>query len=67
MMNVPILCLVCLALLGWVVVLKAEIDGLKKRIRQLQYKLEHRLNAVKGEVEITKGRRLSASELRKGL
>lgn len=62
-MTVPILCLVCLALLGWVVVLKSTIDGLNDKIARLQKNLEQRLRDIYTSVEVTKARRLSKSEL----
>jgi hypothetical protein len=59
----PILCLVAFAFLLWVLVLKAEIQGLQKENRRLRNTLQDRLATYDKNVEIGKGKRLTRSEL----
>jgi len=62
-MTIPILCLVAFALLAWVVVLKAEVDGLKQENRKLKNALGDKLLNLSSGLEISQGRRLSSSEV----
>ncbi len=64
-MTEPILCLIILAFLGWVLVLKAEIQELKSASEKLKYALDRKLRHMKDEVEVSKGKQLSKSELQR--
>ncbi len=54
-MVVPVLCLVCLFFVGWILVLKMEIDGLKKELDRIKLLLKTKLGYVGKEVEIKQG------------
>ena len=49
-MGEPILCLVALAFLAWVVILKAESQGLKEDNRKLKELLSHHVKDIQSEV-----------------
>lgn len=56
-MVIPILCLVALSFLVWVILLKTEIQELKKENRKLRTKLELGVRKMTKDVEISKGKR----------
>lgn len=64
-MSEPILCLVCLCLLAWVVLLKLEVDELKRALRRLRDVLGSKLKIDSEAVGITGGRPMTQSELKK--
>jgi len=63
-MTVPILCVVCAFFVAWVVVLKAEIDGLKKENDRMKNLLSTRLHGLDKQVEVGKGMRLKGDQLK---
>jgi hypothetical protein len=62
-MIVPILCLIALFFLSWVIVLKAEIQGLKEDKRRMQAILDRNTSNMTRDVEAGGGRRLTGSEV----
>lgn len=62
-MSTPILCLVALLLVVWILLLRSENNALKKQNQTLQREMRERLNRATGGVEVTQGRRLTASEV----
>ena len=57
-MEEPILCLVAFILLTWVVVLKAEIQGMKQENRKLREALSRYVKDVESEVMVSGSRRI---------
>jgi hypothetical protein len=62
-MAIPILCLVTLFFLSWVVVLKAEIQGLKEKNKQMAELVQKKVQDMTKGVEAKDGRRLTRSEV----
>jgi len=57
-MAEPILCLVAFIILTWVVLLKAEIQGLKQENRRLREALSRYVRDIEAEVLVSGSRRL---------
>ena len=58
-MESPVLALVILCFLGWIIVLKTTITGLRKDVERMREQLEKRLKLATGDVTITKAERLN--------
>lgn len=54
---IPILCLIALSFLGWVFILKAEIQELKNQNRKLSARLDLGIRNVAKHAEVAKGGR----------
>lgn len=63
-MTVPILCVVCVFFVAWVIVLKAEIDSLKKENDRMKGLLANKLQVLDKHVEVGKGMRLKGDQLK---
>jgi len=62
-METPLFCVVVLFFLFWVLVLKHEVEWLKKQMADLREKLARQTQFLKTGVEVTESRRLSKSEI----
>lgn len=62
-MSIPVLCLVALLLVVWILLLRSENSALKQQNQKLQREMRERLERATGGVEVTQGRRLTASEV----
>jgi hypothetical protein len=62
-MTIPILCLIVLFFLGWVILLRTEIQGLKETNRKLADKVKTHTALLTSGVEAGEGRRLTKSEI----
>lgn len=56
-MVTPVLCLVSLALLLWVLLLKSTITELQQKLSKVEFALEKKLGGVTGIVEVHAGKR----------
>jgi hypothetical protein len=56
-MTIPILCVVGVLLVGWIVILKAEVDDLRKEIGRLKNAVERVAASagMDGTIDIAKG------------
>lgn len=63
-MTVPILCIVCGFFVAWIIVLKAEIDSLKKENERMKSLLANKLQAIDKHIEVGKGMRLKGDQLK---
>ncbi len=61
-MVVPILCLVCFFFLCWILILKHELDHLKKEVERSRMLLKTKLGTLEKEVEVGQGRSLKGRE-----
>ncbi|MEI6789320.1 MAG: hypothetical protein WCL49_12655 [bacterium] len=57
-MTIPILCLVCLFFLFWILILKSEVNHLKKDLDRSKAILKSKLGSLKEEVKIDQGQPL---------
>lgn len=64
-MVVPIMCLVVMCFLGWILLLKSEVERLGRENLQLRNALQHKVGRLTGDVEVREGRKLNAAEVRK--
>lgn len=62
-MDTLLFCVVTLAFLCWVLILKHEIEWLKKENRRLTERLARQSQYLTKDVEVSGGRRLTKSEL----
>lgn len=63
-MTIPILCVVGFFFVAWVIVLKAEVDSLKKENERMKGLLSSKLQSIEKHVEIGKGMRLKGDQLK---
>ena len=63
-MTIPILCVVCVFFVAWVIVLKAEIDSLKKENKRMKGLLASKLQVMDKHIEVGKGMRLKGDQLK---
>ena len=57
-MTIPILCLVCFFFLFWILILKSEVNHLKKDLDRSKAILKSKLGSLKEEVKIDQGQPL---------
>ncbi|MEI8140338.1 MAG: hypothetical protein WCI03_10780 [bacterium] len=65
-MIVPVLCLVCFFFLCWILVLKIEVEHLKKELDRVQLILKKKMGYLHQEVKVEAGRSLKGREAEKG-
>ena len=63
-MTTAILCTVAFILVLWVILLKLEVEHLKKNNRRMKASLDEKLRQATGGITVEKGRRLTASEIK---
>lgn len=64
-METTLLCLVALVCIIWVLILKHEVDWLKRENAKLKEQLAKHTRVLTGGVQVLEGRRLSRSEVDK--
>ena len=57
-MTIPILCLICFFFLVWILILKNEINHLKKDLDRSKIIIKSKLGALKEEIKIDQGQPL---------
>ena len=62
-MTEGVLCLVCVIMVGWILLLMSENHGVKSDITKLKHQLRHHLNDPLRQVTIGQGRKLTKSEI----
>lgn len=61
-MVISILCLVCFFFLCWILILKHELDYLKKDLEKSKMILKTKLGTLEKEVEVGQGRALKGRD-----
>ena len=61
-MIVPALCVVCFFFLCWILILKSELDHLKKELDRAKLTMKSKLGHLEKTVTVEQGRSLRGSE-----